>query len=435
MRTIISIILILNTAVSFSQTTIQKDTDLRFRGKVVGYPSDKDAVGLMKNFTLDIQWWMFLGEPMEFYGFEWTANDHFTMDNTKVTRNQLVKYPDLLKRFHMLKPSKMTLELVGNGGTKMGLNEIFLYRIEDYKVLYYKAGVKSENLSPDSPETWYQFWKWGNEATDVDFQYKHINAVYEKSEQQFKNLPEEEQKAIIKTYKDKFKSASRIVVSDLKAHLEWPELELKSILKLYQEYEKGEKKPSPLEEVAEAEKEIANETTYTKDDFWGEVAKLEKPRLIKFKVGNLFGVKFENTTNIIIPPEYSKISIKQFGIVAYISNGDICSSNYDLNNKILFNMDGNKIIATPFEGYLETSSTGINFNGREEINGIPVYIQISRAKNLRFLRKGSSEREENRKTTWKGDNEVLKLSDKFEILHKFIKTDASWGHYRCKSKY
>lgn len=277
MKITLTVALMLINLLGYSQTTLQKNTDLRFRGKVVGYPSEKDEVGLMKNFTLDIQWWMFLGEPMEFYGFEWTANDHFFIDGSKIARTQLIKYPDLLKRFDILKPSKMTLELVGGGEAKMGLNEVFVYRIPDYKVLYFKAGVSSENLSPDSPETWYQFWKWGDEATDINFQYKHIDAIYQNSENTFNNLTEEAKKAIIKTYKAKFKEASSIIITDLKAHLEWPTQELKSIAKLYKEYESGEKQASPLEEIEKAEKKIAKETTYTKDDFWGDVADTEKP--------------------------------------------------------------------------------------------------------------------------------------------------------------
>jgi len=53
----------------------------------------------MESFELGFEWWTLLGEPLEIYHFRWKASDSDTINNKTCKRADLVKYPDLLKRY------------------------------------------------------------------------------------------------------------------------------------------------------------------------------------------------------------------------------------------------------------------------------------------------------------------------------------------------
>jgi hypothetical protein len=303
MKKIVSIVLILLSTVSFSQT-LKRDKDLRLTGdinhKIFNDEADNDyPKGLMDNFTLGVQWWEFLGEPMEYYSFKWEATQVIQIDfGTFLKRSDLDKYPNLLKRFDNIRPSHLELGLSASQDLNSSYGNI-KYNLEDWQILYTKAGVLSKNLSPGSPETWNEFWKW-----DWDMQ-KNYNIETEK----FKTLSEEEQKKITSKLRTKFRQCTSLNVSVYIKDIKWPKSEINGIYEAYLQYEKGEKKPSPLEEVKEAEKEIAKETTYTKDDFWGEVADIEEPEVEIFEKNGLKGVKYENSKNFIIDPKFYSIEL------------------------------------------------------------------------------------------------------------------------------
>lgn len=294
MKNIVSIILVLISTVSFSQI-LKRDKDLRLTGdinhKIFNDEADNDyPKGIMDNFTLGIQWWEFLGEPMEYYSFKWEATQVIQIDfGTFLKRSDLDKYPDLLKRFDNIRPSHLELGLSASQDLNSSYRNI-KYNLEDWQILYAKAGVQSKNLSPGSPETWNEFWKW-----DWDMQ-KHFNIATDK----FKALSIEERKKITSELRNKFRQCNSLNVSVYIKDIKWPKSEINGIYEAYLQYEKGEKKPSPLEEVAEAEKEIANETTYTKDDFWGEVADVEEPEVEIFESGDYFGLRYKSNNKIIV---------------------------------------------------------------------------------------------------------------------------------------
>lgn len=351
-----TILLISISLFGYSQTIIKKDSDLRFSGKVSGLPGEKDKVGLMKDFNLTIQWWAFSGEPMEYYEFNWTANNYFKIDDTKIERQKLSKYPDLLKRFDMLKPSNMELHVVGSLDVySMDICNRFAYIIPDYKVLYFKAATPAKNLSPDSPETWLQFLKWCNSSNKVNFQYGYTGAIQESSEEHYNSLSGPEKGDLIKAYRNKFVNAKQIGIIDLKAEIEWPLQEMRSIAKLFVEYEKGEKEPSPLEQVAEAQKEINKETTYTKDDFWGEIADLEQSKVEIFKNSERYGLRTLTTKRDIIEAKFSFLQ----KVVCYDCGnnplpktyffGGISHYKYGETNKLILFDDSGRKIADNFE--------------------------------------------------------------------------------------
>lgn len=347
-----AILLILISLYGYSQTIIKKDSNQRFNGKVSGLPDEKDKVGLMKDFNLTIQWWAFSSEPMEYYEFNWTANNYFKIDGTKIERQKLSKYPDLLKRFDMLKPSNIELHVVGSlDAYSMDICNRFAYIIPDYKVLYFKAGTPAQNLSPDSPETWLQFWIWCNSSNKVNFQYGYTGAIQESSEKYYNSLSGPEKGELIKAYRNKFVNAKQIAIIDLKAEIEWPLQEMRSIAKLFAEFEKGEKEPSPLEQVAEAQKEINNETTYTKDDFWGEVAEVQKSEYEIFRENGREGLKFKGSDKIIIPPSYFKLYMKAGNYILAelpLRRPDYSTSERLYNRFVLLSPYGEMKISDPF---------------------------------------------------------------------------------------
>jgi hypothetical protein len=302
MKKIVSIVLILLSTVSFSQT-LKRDKDLRLTGdinhKIFNDEADNDyPKGLMDNFTLGVQWWEFLGEPMEYYSFKWEATQVIQIDfGTFLKRSDLDKYPNLLKRFDNIRPSHLELGLSASQDLNSSYGNI-KYNLEDWQILYTKAGVLSKNLSPGSPETWNEFWKW-----DWDMQ-KNYNIETEK----FKTLSEEEQKKITRELRTKFRQCTSLNVSVYVKDIKWPKSEINGIYEAYLQYEKGEKKPSPIEEVAEAEKEIANETPYTEDDFWGEVSDIEELEVEIFQEASKFGLKYKNNGSVVLNSEYTSIT-------------------------------------------------------------------------------------------------------------------------------
>ncbi|MFT4661038.1 MAG: hypothetical protein ACI8XB_001309 [Patiriisocius sp.] len=378
MKKTLSIILVLISTVSFSQT-LKRDKDLRLTGdinhKIFNDEADNDyPKGLMDNFTLGIQWWEFLGEPMEYYSFKWEATQVIQIDfGTFLKRSDLDKYPDLLKRFDNIRPSHLELGLSASQDLNSSYRNI-KYNLEDWQILYTKAGVQSKNLSPGSPETWNEFWKW-----DSDMQ-KNYNIETEK----FKTLSEEEQKKITRELRTKFRQCTSLNVSVYIEDIKWPKSEINGIYEAYLQYEKGEKEPSPLEEVKEAEKEIAKETTYTKDDFWGEVADVGEPELELFDIvdesGRYLknGLREKNSKKVLIEPVKALSNIgdlrKDFEEVRLYGRG--AGANYGTveRTKERVRLDGNNDF---FKYYIQqdtygdsrtnTSSGGSIYNNKGEL--------------------------------------------------------------------
>jgi len=103
------------------QTVLSIDTDLRFKGKIKGeFYTDKS--GLLQDFTLGLEWWTLLGEPIEIYSILWNSTNSYKIEvsgeEKTITKNMVSKYPDLLKRFNSLRPYKLDLENYGNANGK-----------------------------------------------------------------------------------------------------------------------------------------------------------------------------------------------------------------------------------------------------------------------------------------------------------------------------
>ena len=468
MKKILSLVLILLSTICFSQTTININSDQRFMGQIKGTGATyDDETGMMKDFTLKLQWWTLLGEPIEIYGFLWNTTGSYSVeiDGSKksISRTQLSKYPDLVKRFDNIRPNKVDLFIYGNAdgkstSVKRGngfayasfynkgiayktkgqsydpytLDAPILYNIPDAKLLVSKSGRMSMSTVPESPMYWNGFLRWAWRSSSPQ-SGPTKGYVINKSEDEFKNYNQTKKDELNKELKYLYKNTTSFTLNAEIENLEWPMYELKGIIQDFEKYEKGEKEPSPSEEVKEAEKEIAKETTYTKDDFWGEVSEVEKPYPVKFEEGGMYGVKYSNTNNIILPAKYYWVGVKSHCIVAKIKEGDVCSSSYQHNNKVLFDLEGNPVITEPFSDFMELSSMGINFSGYTIYDGVAARYQIKRTTSKKYTSKSTANARDERWIPWVTYEHVDKLSKDLKVIYEFDSDNESlWGKYKCK---
>lgn len=90
------------------------------------YSDDKlTAVrGFVKDAVLIFQWWTLLGDPIEKYEFKWVTSGYYEVtyeeEGREVTksiyRDQLLKYPDLLKKFDHIEPVNVDVEISLSSG-------------------------------------------------------------------------------------------------------------------------------------------------------------------------------------------------------------------------------------------------------------------------------------------------------------------------------
>ena len=343
-----------------SQETQSVKKEDRFIATINNAPI-KDEFELMTSYSLQIQWWTLLGEPIEYYTIKWESSGKYTIDNETVTRNQLIKYPDLLKRFDNLQPSKMEIKIEGYADagrvvvkrgelpstfgfkTRKGfpfkkngqaydeyfLSADFCYIVEDPKLLYTKSGELGEGIVPGSPH-WNEFLHWG----DKDYWSK-------------KNKND---KTLLKQNKLQFNKANKISISSKIVKLEWNLTEMRSIFDLYKKYESGELEPSPIEEVKEkTEKETKDLTTYTKNDFWSKIEKPKEISYVSFKGANgKYGIKIVGSEKVTLPP--TKYYINTYPLAKIGSKTYFVTSPYTTsmvtpamkrNRKILIDQFGN----------------------------------------------------------------------------------------------
>lgn len=90
------------------------------------YSDDKRVAvrGFVKDAVLLFQWWTLLGDPVEKYGFKWLTSGYYEvmyeekgqMVTKSIYRNQLEKYPDLLKKFDRIEPLNVDVEISFGSG-------------------------------------------------------------------------------------------------------------------------------------------------------------------------------------------------------------------------------------------------------------------------------------------------------------------------------
>ncbi|EAP88125.1 hypothetical protein [Croceibacter atlanticus] len=277
---------------AYNHAELKKDSKGRFIGdiSVLGIMNRAtldaaDDKNFLKEFTLKLKIWDYLGEPMEMYAFQWKRKKSYTVKVNNRIRNlsldDLKDYPDLQKRFLNIRPSKVDVKISGVAGDGNSTNTykvgqvnvpeeivpvvmLFDYIVKDVDLLIAKEGEYREPTVAGSPSTWNEFFKWSYSdpsiGPDIDLNI---------TETSFNKLSENAQKQRIKKIKDVWKQIKHIKLrADLKT-LEWPELEMIDIIKTYDRYKKQKKlkKTESDDDFWSGEEEVVAEKAEN-DDFW-----------------------------------------------------------------------------------------------------------------------------------------------------------------------
>lgn len=258
---------------------------------------------MVKGAVLFMDWWTLFGEPVENYNFQWTSTGQYYISeyggrlSTTVTRDRVAKYPDLLMRFDALKPLDIKFIIYWKHN-----NEAYKNR------LHYTFSSSNINHSVStSIATGLLFEPSGREPLSVPGirQGKGLEFIDKKFDNYQHYSLNEEQK---KSWLNEMNKANSITIDKYYVtEIRWPVEEMKAIAELYEAYEKGEKKPSPVEEVQAALSQIQGTQPYTRNDFWGETDEVKKDTLIYTRVNEKMGI-VNGYGKTIVPASYKEIS-------------------------------------------------------------------------------------------------------------------------------
>ena len=462
---VVSILLCFSLNLSWGQTKINRNTELRFIGNITGDFHD-DPMGMLQDFTLGLEWWSLLGEPVEMYTIKWHSTGSYRVNlkgkTVIISRDMVAKYPDLLKRFDNLRPSKMDLVVYGQcegntsaikrGGVfpysafygkgsaykKNGqsydpytLSAHILHTVHDRHLLFSKSGKWGKSLVPESPKVWNQFLNWKQRTSNFVAPNTEIDyLVLNKTVTKYNSISKSQQDDLDKKLKYLFNNTTTMALNVQVVKLEWPETEMRSIAQLFDEYETGKTKPSPLEEITEAKKEIANQTKYENNDFWGELANVKPLETEIFKNGKYTGVRYKGTNTVIIPAKYYGITeVGNYFAVVLTPPIDNTCSKWDreefYNNQILLDKNGRVVMSERFNAaYGDAESIVVS----RQINFELVSYKSKSGRTIRRVFYNTS------KTTYTlqlnhVNNEVTKHNTNYK------KTSPSYGSFHIKSLY
>jgi|GEM_PF-1680484 len=269
------------TAQSHFSKTVPKEEGRFISGRVDADKfsiRSKDKTGLVEEIHINIELWTLLGEPVEKYLFRWKRGSSVAAtDYTTLSESSLSKYPDLLKRFNALKPSKVKLryyvstELKPEHVSTENLDvcgEKFINNLQITKnarwgsnggasghrdinsvvhLFISKADATGSEIIPSSPRDWLHFIDWGETGVTNKKAY------------------------------NTFKYAGKMTFYGVEVtEMELPMYEIDAIAKAYNKREKGEEETEDDEEKNKEEgsddfwedgSENGNDTPYG-DDFW-----------------------------------------------------------------------------------------------------------------------------------------------------------------------
>lgn len=381
-----------------AQTTLTKQESHTFKGYLDGKVAFDDDNRYLKNFTLGVKWSTYLGEPVESYAFKWEANNSFKVKIKETyrtfTREQIGKYPELIKRLDAVRPAKVNVLVYGsaegdfvtvnrgdlpeysdyythNGGTtkkkgksydKHQLLTTIAYLVKDEHLIFGRKGVETQGAIIGTSPEWNNFIKWKKQGTYVNGAKANFDGITNYEETEFKQFSDYKKKSTNKVYKNLYQNTNKLVLKAELESLDWGN-QLQSIAETYLHYVKIDKKPSPKKEVAQLLKKekVTITKKYTKGGFWGETATYENP---KFEI-----IKEDDTDLIILnsltkrPFDFTKIKnltlnklkgLKLEGnspILYGVIKGDFIvfyalskhNGNYDKIHYFIFNIHSNLI--------------------------------------------------------------------------------------------
>ncbi|EPR74670.1 hypothetical protein ADIWIN_0309 [Winogradskyella psychrotolerans RS-3] len=276
----------------------------------------------LKDFTLKMKVWDFLGEPMEMYAFQWSRKKFYKVmvDGSVRTMSlkELEEYPDLQKRFLDIRPTKVDIKIVGHAGngevesyysvgrvvvpeSKIPVEIDFDYTVKDVDLLIAREGEYREPTIAGSPPTWNEFFNWSYKKSYNSVSKIKLNI----SEASFNKLSKQERDVRIKKIKDLWKQIKHISVNAYLKTLEWPELEMIDIIKTYDRYKNKSKELSPREKIEAELAKLQRTTEYSREDDWGVLPELAEPVLIVNEDGR--SIQYANSKNKLFQIEDGRI--------------------------------------------------------------------------------------------------------------------------------
>ena len=271
--------------------------------------------GLVESAALQVDWWLLFNEPTEQYEFQWLSSGKYDIQftdskgkliSTAITKSQLEKYPDLLKRFKALQPTDMQFEIKWRIGDQTKANNDAFQK--KYKLMGSIGStlphVKAEFITPVKNSLLFE------PSGIKPFASPSIRPGKGKAFLGVATTYSDEKLRQVFEY---WKISEGHVVNSFKVIKQnWPVQEMKTIAEKFLRYEKGEEDPTPKEKVAAANEKNKNTPAYGKNDFWGDAMEEENQELVKFWENDKQG--FKNTSGkVIIPaklfaPQYFKES-------------------------------------------------------------------------------------------------------------------------------
>ncbi|UTW59890.1 hypothetical protein KFE96_06195 [Kordiimonas sp. SCSIO 12603] len=154
------------------ETTVEKEEE-RFQAIIKNH-SGNASFEFIQGITLEVQWWELLGEPVNYYKLKWNRGTNFQLPSG-TTRDDLSKYPDLLRRFDAMKPLSFEFEIdfelkdmKPNCGPTIKDTDTFArgsrFVNSTKHLLIGKNGEVQSSLSPGSG-SWADFATWLNDET------------------------------------------------------------------------------------------------------------------------------------------------------------------------------------------------------------------------------------------------------------------------------
>lgn len=299
--------------------------------------------GVIGDACLVLQWSEILGDPIEKYAFKWTNSGYFKVEyedegvekSFSLTRDDLKKYPDLLKQYDNIAPNNISFE-IGFRSSNIDDQEYNDFRRANNILGTLGSEGLSESYTRQVPGVQLYF--------DISGKDPYIFPIAEMGYPQFLGLKQTDSKARLKVAV--FRMGRTLVINNYKiSSIDWPVETYVNIAKRYEGYEKGEL--SPLDSVKFAKtKPNAN----TADDFWDNVD-LPNPETETFQSNGKLGLRLKNG-RVILPAtawsiEKNKVAVasesssKDFWVVdgnkLYTNDGKFFAdiSGYEIDNKLL----------------------------------------------------------------------------------------------------
>ena len=305
-KNIIYLCLLLLYGFTQGQTSIQKDNNQIFKGRVKGIPNyGKPNQKFIKDFSVGIKWSVYLGEPVESYAFKWNASNSFTVkvngQNKTFTKSQINEFPDLAAELSKVIPDYVEVIVYGEASgksvsVKRGSNPKYsefyannlptykkngqsydrysllthvLYKIGNQHFLFGKSGIEVSGAIIGT-SAWKQRTSNYSEP-NIRFDYLVRNL----SEEKFKKLSKDKKDEANKKFKTAYLNANTLKLKAEIVKIEWG-YQLINIANKYLKYKKeGKKKEKKKDDFWEDDEKTK---TKKKDDFWEEDSTTKKDK-------------------------------------------------------------------------------------------------------------------------------------------------------------